>query len=59
MGLFSEGLGGIIMNFTLDNMNNSSYILLIGGDKKGKNEQRFYQHLIKKAEKIYKTYRKE
>jgi len=33
-------------------------ILLIGGDKKGKNEKRFYQNLIKKAEEIYENYRK-
>jgi len=32
-------------------------VLLIGGDKKGKNEKRFYQSLIKQAEKIYKQYR--
>jgi len=32
-------------------------VLLIGGDKKGKNEKRFYQNLIKQAEKIYKQYR--
>jgi hypothetical protein len=31
-------------------------ILLIGGDKKGKNEKRFYQSLIKQAEAIYKQY---
>jgi len=33
-------------------------ILLIGGDKKGKNEERFYKKLIKQAEKIYQQYRK-
>jgi len=33
-------------------------ILLIGGDKKGKNEKRFYRDLIKQAEKIYEDYRK-
>jgi len=33
-------------------------VLLIGGDKKGKNEKRFYQNLIKQAEKIYQKYRK-
>ena len=33
-------------------------ILLIGGDKKGKNEKRFYQNLIKQAEEIYDTYRR-
>jgi len=32
-------------------------VLLIGGDKKGKNEKRFYKNLIKQAEKIYKQYR--
>jgi hypothetical protein len=31
-------------------------ILLIGGDKKGKNEKQFYRSLIKQAEKIYETY---
>ena len=31
-------------------------VLLIGGDKKGKNEKRFYQNLIKQAEEIYETY---
>ena len=34
-------------------------ILLIGGDKKGKNEKRFYRGLIKQAEEIYKQYRNE
>ena len=33
-------------------------VLLIGGDKKGKNEKLFYQNLIKQAEKIYQQYRK-
>jgi hypothetical protein len=33
-------------------------VLLIGGDKKGKNEERFYKNLIKQAEKIYKQYRR-
>jgi len=32
-------------------------VLLIGGDKKGKNEKWFYKNLIKKAEKIYQKYR--
>jgi len=32
-------------------------VLLIGGDKKGKNEERFYKNLIKQAEKIYQQYR--
>jgi hypothetical protein len=32
-------------------------VLLRGGDKKGKNEKRFYQNLIKQAEKIYQQYR--
>jgi hypothetical protein len=31
-------------------------VLLIGGDKKGKNEKRFYRNLIKQAEAIYETY---
>jgi len=31
-------------------------ILLIGGDKKGKNEKRFYRNLIKQAEEIYDAY---
>ena len=31
-------------------------VLLIGGDKKGKNEDRFYRNLIKQAEKIYRQY---
>jgi hypothetical protein len=33
-------------------------LLLIGGDKKGKNEKRFYLNLIKQAEEIYEAYRK-
>ena len=33
-------------------------VLLIGGDKKGKNKERFYRNLIKEAEKIYAGYRK-
>jgi hypothetical protein len=32
-------------------------LLLIGGDKKGKNEKRFYRALIKQAEEIYRQYR--
>ena len=32
-------------------------VLLIGGDKKGKNEKRFYRNLIKQAEEIFDTYR--
>jgi hypothetical protein len=32
-------------------------ILLIGGDKKGKNEKQFYRNLINQAEKIYENYR--
>ena len=32
-------------------------VLLIGGDKKGKNEKQFYRDLIKQAEKIYQLYR--
>jgi hypothetical protein len=31
-------------------------VLLIGGDKKGKNEKWFYRNLIKQAEKIYQQY---
>jgi len=31
-------------------------ILLIGGDKKGKNKKLFYSSLIKQAEKIYEAY---
>jgi len=31
-------------------------ILLIGGDKKGKDEKKFYKNLIKKAEDIYQLY---
>jgi hypothetical protein len=31
-------------------------VLLIGGDKKGKNEKRFYRNLIKQAEEIYQQY---
>jgi hypothetical protein len=34
-------------------------ILIIGGDKKGKNEKQFYKNLIKQAEKIYQKYQKE
>jgi hypothetical protein len=33
-------------------------VLLIGGDKKGKNKERFYKNLIKQAEKIYQQYRR-
>jgi hypothetical protein len=33
-------------------------VLLIGGDKKGKDEKRFYQKLIKQAEEIYEAYRR-
>jgi hypothetical protein len=33
-------------------------ILLIGGDKKGKDEKLFYQKLIKHAEEIYEAYRR-
>ena len=32
-------------------------ILLTGGDKKGKNEKRFYHNLIKQAEDIYRQYK--
>ena len=31
-------------------------VLLIGGDKKGKDEKLFYRNLIKQAEEIYKLY---
>jgi hypothetical protein len=31
-------------------------ILLIGGDKEGKDEKRFYRKLIKQAEEIYAAY---
>ena len=31
-------------------------VLLIGGDKKGKNEKRFYRNLIIQAEEIYQQY---
>ena len=31
-------------------------VLLIGGDKKGKDEKRFYKNLIKHAEEIYSQY---
>ena len=31
-------------------------VLLIGGDKKGKDEKRFYKSLIKQAEEIYRQY---
>ena len=31
-------------------------LLLIGGDKKGKNEKKFYKDLIKEAEQIYSAY---
>ena len=31
-------------------------VLLIGGNKKGKNEKRFYRNLIKQAEEIYQQY---
>jgi hypothetical protein len=31
-------------------------VLLIGGDKKGKDERRFYKNLIKQAEEIYEQY---
>jgi hypothetical protein len=34
-------------------------ILLIGGDKKGKDEKRFYKNLIKQAESIYDNYGEE
>ena len=31
-------------------------ILLIGGDKRGKNQRKFYRRLIKSAEAIYERY---
>jgi hypothetical protein len=31
-------------------------LLLIGGDKKGKNQEKFYKDLIKEAEQIYAAY---
>ena len=31
-------------------------LLLIGGDKKGKNQKRFYKDLIREAEQIYAAY---
>jgi len=31
-------------------------VLLIGRDKKGKDEKRFYKSLIKQAEEIYRQY---
>jgi len=31
-------------------------LLLTGGDKKGKNERKFYQNLIRQAEEIYAAY---
>ena len=34
-------------------------VLLIGGDKKGKNETWFYKRLIKQAEEIYHQYQDE
>jgi hypothetical protein len=34
-------------------------ILLIGGDKKGKDEKRFYQNLIKQTEEIYEAYKRQ
>ena len=33
-------------------------ILLTGGDKKGKNEEKFYKDLIKESEQIYEVYLK-
>jgi len=33
-------------------------LLLIGGDKRGKDERLFYRNLIKQAEEIYQQYRK-
>jgi len=31
-------------------------LLLIGGDKKGKNQRKFYKDLIRDAEQIYAAY---
>ena len=31
-------------------------LLLVGGDKKGKNQRKFYKDLIREAEKIYSAY---
>jgi hypothetical protein len=31
-------------------------LLLIGGDKKGKNQKKFYKDLIREAEQIYAAY---
>jgi len=42
--------------FIFDEKRNA--VLLIGGDKKGKDEKRFYQDLIKQAEAIYRQYKK-
>ena len=41
--------------FIFDEKRNA--VLLIGGDKKGKDEKRFYQDLIKQAETIYRQYK--
>ena len=32
-------------------------LLLIGGDKKGKNQRKFYKDLIREAEQVYAAYR--
>ena len=40
--------------FIFDKKRNA--VLLIGGDKKGKDEKRFYKNLIKQAEEIYRQY---
>ena len=31
-------------------------LLLVGGDKKGKNEKKFYKDLIREAEQVYSAY---
>jgi hypothetical protein len=33
-------------------------LVLLGGDKKGKDEKLFYRNLIRQAERIYKIYRR-
>ena len=33
-------------------------LLLIGGDKKGKNQRKFYRDLIREAEQVYAAYLK-
>jgi hypothetical protein len=45
------------MAWDVDTDKERKAVLLIGGDKKGKNEERFYKNLIEQAEKIYQQYR--